>query len=206
MTEPDVEPLRDEAQPEVEISDVQGARGSVASAPPRRHRLLVAGIVVAVVVGVAVYQLIHAGKEHSDDAQVDADIVPLARRVAGQVTVVPVAKSEAVKAGELILLGRDYQARLARALAEPDGARAGDLQLGWPRQQRAAPGSRSQFAAAQVAEEAYRISSAQLAAGAAIAMDVARCAGWADRCQAQPRSCRFRARGGARLTVAMTVR
>jgi len=92
----------------------------------RRALMIVGGIAAAVILGVLLYLLLHAGKEGTDDAQVDADVVPLAPRVAGQVAAVPVAENQAVKKGELIvqLDDRDYQARLAQASAELDSVRA----------------------------------------------------------------------------------
>src|SRR5512143_2932067 len=92
----------------------------------RRTLLLVAGFAAAVVVGVVVYVLLHAGKEDTDDAQVDADVVELAPRVAGQVSAVPVAENQPVQKGQLLLQldDRAYQARVSQAAAELDSARA----------------------------------------------------------------------------------
>jgi membrane fusion protein, multidrug efflux system len=92
----------------------------------RRPLLIVAGIAAVVILVAVVYLLLHAGKEGTDDAQIDADVVQLAPRVAGLVVAVPVAENQPVKSGELILQldDRDYRARLAQGEAEVESARA----------------------------------------------------------------------------------
>jgi len=96
--------------------------------PKRRRRslLIIGGIAAALILGVLIYRLITAGKEGTDDAQVDADVVPLAPRVAGQVIAVQVVENQAVKGGEVVLQidDQDYQARLAQASGELESARA----------------------------------------------------------------------------------
>jgi membrane fusion protein (multidrug efflux system) len=90
-----------------------------------RSLLIIAGIAAAVILGVLVFLLLNAGKEKTDDAQVDADVVPLAPRVAGQVVAVPIVENQWVKRGDLVLQvdERDYQAKLAQVSAELDSAR-----------------------------------------------------------------------------------
>ncbi|HET9597485.1 MAG TPA: HlyD family secretion protein [Anaeromyxobacteraceae bacterium] len=126
MAEPAARPPRGEARPEA-------AEGSPpeepASRPPwkkRRALLTVAAIAVVVVLGVLVYVLLHAGKESTDDAQVDADVVPLSARVQGQVANVPAGESQPVRKGDVILQldDRDHRARVAQAAAEVDAVRA----------------------------------------------------------------------------------
>jgi membrane fusion protein (multidrug efflux system) len=92
----------------------------------RRALLIVGGIAAVVILGVLGYVLLHAGKESTDDAQVDADVVALAPRVAGQVVAVPVVENQAVEQGQVVLQleDRDYQARVAQASAELDSTRA----------------------------------------------------------------------------------
>jgi membrane fusion protein (multidrug efflux system) len=84
---------------------------------------MVAGVVL---LGALVVFLLGVGKESTDDAQVDADVVSLAPRVGGQVVAVSVAENQAVKKGELILQidDSDYQARVQQAQGELDSARA----------------------------------------------------------------------------------
>jgi membrane fusion protein (multidrug efflux system) len=122
-------PSRDEAQPTAPAEPAaEGARPEPAPPPPRRRRALlaVAGIAAVVVLGVLVYVLLHAGEESTDDAQVDADVVALAARVAGLVVAVPIGANQPVKQGDLVLRldDRDYQARLEQASGELESARA----------------------------------------------------------------------------------
>ena len=119
-------PSRGEAQPS---SADHGERPRDARKPAwnkRRTLLIVAGIAAAVVLGVLIYLLANAGKESTDDAQIDADVVQLAPRVAGQVVSVPILENQAVRKGDLVLQldDRDYLARVAQASAELDSARA----------------------------------------------------------------------------------
>ena len=128
MSDAAAEPALDEAQAAEKEVSANDFSGDAKAAPSKRRRALfiVGGIAVAVVLGVLVYVLLHAGKESTDDAQVDADVVPLALRVAGQVAAVLVAENQAVKKGDVVvqLDDRDYEAKVAQASAELDGARA----------------------------------------------------------------------------------
>lgn len=128
MSDAAAEPALDEAQPAEKEVSANDSRGDAKATPSKRRRALfiVGGIAVAVVLGVLVYVLLHAGKESTDDAQVDADVVALAPRVAGQVAAVLVAENQAVKKGDVVvqLDDRDYEAKVAQASAELDGARA----------------------------------------------------------------------------------
>jgi membrane fusion protein, multidrug efflux system len=88
--------------------------------------VLIAMVAGALVVGALVVFLLGLGKESTDDAQVDADVVFLAPRVSGQVIAVAVAENQAVKKGDLILQldDVDYQAKVLQAKAELDSAKA----------------------------------------------------------------------------------
>jgi membrane fusion protein, multidrug efflux system len=123
-----VETLRAEATP---------SRAGLGEAPPpdrktetknprRRALMIIIGLGVLAVVGALIYVLLNAGKETTDDAEIDADLVQLAPRVSGEVTRVPVVENQVVKKGDLLLEldDRDYQARLSQAEAELDSARA----------------------------------------------------------------------------------
>ncbi len=96
------------------------------AAKKRRALLIIGGVAAVVILGVLLYVLLNAGKESTDDAQVDANVVPLAPHVAGQVVAVPVAENQAVKKGDVVLQldDRDYQARVAQAQAELDSVKA----------------------------------------------------------------------------------
>ena len=90
---------------------------------------IVAGIVVLAVGGVAVWYRIAAGRESTDDAQVDAHVTPIAARVGGAVIRVPIADNQQVNAGEVLVEidPRDYQVALDKARAELADAEANAL-------------------------------------------------------------------------------
>ncbi len=127
MAEVPAEPAREEAQPDRRTRDARAPGGAAKVSPGRRRALLiVGGIAAAVILSVLVYLLVNAGKESTDDAQVDADVVPLAPRVPGQVAAVPVVENQAVKKGDVLLQldEREYQAKVVQASAELDSVRA----------------------------------------------------------------------------------
>ena len=90
-----------------------------AIAPRRAKRLylILGGAVVLLLILYAIYALLNSGKEATDDAQVSADVVPIAARVAGQVVSVSIHENEPVKAGQLLaeLDPQDAQVKLAQA-------------------------------------------------------------------------------------------
>jgi len=100
----------------------------VAAPPPRGRRrrpvLVLGSLALVAVAGLAIHALLTAGREETDDAQVEADVVPVAPRVPGQVLAVNVVENQAVKRGDPVLQldPADYEARLA--LAEADLATA----------------------------------------------------------------------------------
>lgn len=96
---------------------------------PRRAKRLyfIIGIVAAVlVVGYAIYALMMSGKETTDDAQVAADVVPVAARIAGQVVNVSIRENQQVHRGDLLaeIDPSDAQVKLAQAQGDLDTARA----------------------------------------------------------------------------------
>jgi membrane fusion protein, multidrug efflux system len=99
-------------------------------APKAKFKLkppvLIAMVAGAVLLGALIVFLLGLGKESTDDAQVDADVVSLGVRVGGQVVSVAVAENQAVKKGDLILQidDADYRARVEQAEAELDSAKA----------------------------------------------------------------------------------
>ena len=100
------------------------SRSAPAAAPTKtrsRRPFIILGLIAAVVLlGIGLYSLFTAGKETTDDAQIEADVVPLAARVGGQVLAVHVQDNQRVKKGDKILEldPADYQARLEQATAE----------------------------------------------------------------------------------------
>ena len=98
-------------------------------APPKRGRrpFLILGLIAVVAVGaIAVYHFATVGHEGTDDAQVAADVVPIATRVAGAVVRVHVLENKLVKRGDLLVEidPADYDARVQQADAELSIAKA----------------------------------------------------------------------------------
>jgi membrane fusion protein (multidrug efflux system) len=101
----------------------------VPEAPPKRKRrpFAILGIVALVVVAaVGGYKLMTAGHEDTDDAQIAADMVPVATRVAGAVARVHIKENQLVKRGDLLIEidPSDYDARVQQAEAELATAKA----------------------------------------------------------------------------------
>lgn len=97
-----------------------------AQSTPRRP-LIILGVISAVVLTtMAGYAFATRNEESTDDAQVDADIVAIAPRVAGVVRSVAVHDNQIVKAGDLLfeLDDADYAAKVAQARAELETAQA----------------------------------------------------------------------------------
>src|SRR6266568_3570635 len=125
MSDAAAESAPDRARPradEVDSAEEPRGREEASSSKRRRALLIVGGIAAVVLLGVLVYVLVHAGKESTDDAQVDADVVPLAPRVAGQVAAVLVAENQAVKKGDVVvqLDDRDYEATARGSLTQAE--------------------------------------------------------------------------------------
>jgi membrane fusion protein (multidrug efflux system) len=128
-----------------------------AGSPPPRRRGRRAFLILGAVVLVALmcwggYAFATRNEESTDDAQVDADALPLAARVGGTVLRTYVADNQAVQDGELLVAidPADYRARLDQAQAELQaavaGAAAADAQV-----RIAEAGSRGGLSSAQAA-------------------------------------------------------
>ena len=92
----------------------------------RKPFLVLGGLVLTGVSAWAVYLALHAGEQQTDDAQVEADVVPLAARVGGAVLRVHVRDDQQVRAGDVILELDTAQltAQVAKAQAAIETARA----------------------------------------------------------------------------------
>ena len=92
----------------------------------KRLYLIIGGAVVVLLLGYAIFAFISAGKESTDDAQVASDIVPVAARVAGQVTAVYITENQPVHAGQPLadLDPSDAQVKLAQAEGDLQTAQA----------------------------------------------------------------------------------
>ncbi|MFL5428875.1 MAG: HlyD family secretion protein [Myxococcales bacterium] len=97
-----------------------------ASATKRKPFLILGVIALVVLVGVGGLAVYNHGKESTDDAQIEADVVPIAPRIAGQVKRVTVLENQQVKKGDLLveLDDADYAARFQQAQAEVETAQA----------------------------------------------------------------------------------
>jgi len=88
-------------------------------APRRAKRLyiIIGAAVVVLLILYGIYALMTSGKEATDDAEVAADTVPVAPRVAGQVTNVYITENQLVRAGQPIadIDPRDVQVKLDQA-------------------------------------------------------------------------------------------
>jgi membrane fusion protein, multidrug efflux system len=97
-------------------------------APKRSKKpFLILGGVVAVFAGITgIYLLATANQESTDDAQVEADVVPIAARVNGQIAKRVVEDNQRVKKGAILIQidDADFAARAKQAEAELDTARA----------------------------------------------------------------------------------
>ncbi|MBI3491427.1 MAG: HlyD family secretion protein [Acidobacteria bacterium] len=104
------------------------AEASVSFHRQPRFQLAIAAVVLAVA-GVAVWLWLTAGRESTDDAQVDAHVTQLAARVGGTVTKVAVDDNQLVDADAVLveLDPRDYQVAVDKARAELADAEASAL-------------------------------------------------------------------------------
>jgi membrane fusion protein (multidrug efflux system) len=84
-----------------------------------RIRIAIGAVLIAVL-ATSAWLWATAGRETTDDAQVDAHVTPIAARVGGTVIDVPVKENQQVEAGTLlaVLDPRDYQVALEKARAE----------------------------------------------------------------------------------------
>jgi membrane fusion protein (multidrug efflux system) len=92
----------------------------------KRAYLILAGVVAAVLLLIGGFKVLTVGQEATDDAQVEADVVPLSVRVSGPVLRVAVADNTVVHKGDVLveLDAREYAAQVKQAEAELESARA----------------------------------------------------------------------------------
>jgi membrane fusion protein (multidrug efflux system) len=86
----------------------------------KRPLIILGAVVTAMVLGIGGYALSTAGQENTDDAQVEADVVPMGARVGGQIAKLLVHDNQTVKAGDVLieLDKADFSAREKQAEAE----------------------------------------------------------------------------------------
>src|SRR5258705_42602 len=92
----------------------------------RRGFWIAVAAVLLGAIGVTAWYMLTAGRESTDDAQVDAHVTPIAARVGGTVLTVPVVDNQHVEAGAVLvqLDPRDYDIAVAKARAELADAEA----------------------------------------------------------------------------------
>ena len=108
---------------------VEAPRTPLETSAPARPRprprpiLVLGGLSVAALAGLAYHAITTAGLEETDDAQVEADVVPVAPRVPGQLLRLEVAENKEVRRGDLIL---QIRPRGLRGPGGPGGGGARD--------------------------------------------------------------------------------
>jgi membrane fusion protein (multidrug efflux system) len=113
----------------------RGTRPTRRSRTRKRFVLIVMAVVVVITAGVVVYRQF-AGRESTDDAQIDGYIFPISARVSGYATRVLVDNNQRVEVGTVLvqLDPRDYEVAVATAKATlaNDQASAAALQTNVP--------------------------------------------------------------------------
>lgn len=111
-----------EREPEKEVASppeekAADLKPSTLRNPRVRRALLIAGVVVAIIA--ILLWLYYRNRESTDDAQVNAHIIPMAPRISGSVIDVLVKDNQSVKKGDILvrLDPRDFQAKLDDAKA-----------------------------------------------------------------------------------------
>ena len=122
----EVEPAPREPWPEEAGPPTRGGRAQgYFRAHPRAKWVLLAFLIIIIIAAYAVWSY-YAARESTDDAQIDAHIVPISARVSGTVEKVNVDDNQYVEAGTVLvqLDPTDYQVALERARAELQDAMA----------------------------------------------------------------------------------
>ena len=93
---------------------------------PKKRFLILGGVLGAVIITVIVYWIIGAGYESTDNAQLDADIVPIRSSVPGYIKTILFKDNEHVKKGQLLISidETDLKARVAQSEAALENAKA----------------------------------------------------------------------------------
>src|ERR1051325_4037714 len=106
--------------------DLNDKKPVLAPSRAKRMYLILAAVVVVILIAWGAFALVTSGKESTDDAQVAADMVPVAARVPGQIVAVHVKENQFVRAGRLIaeIDPRELEVKLAQAEGELETAKA----------------------------------------------------------------------------------
>jgi membrane fusion protein (multidrug efflux system) len=106
--------------------DIAEHEPAIRSNKARRLYLILGAAVLLLLIGYGIYALVNAGKETTDDAQIAADVVPVAPRINGQIAKVYIIENQPVQKGQLIaeIDPLDAETRLAQATGELETAKA----------------------------------------------------------------------------------
>src|ERR1017187_8126094 len=101
----------------------------IAPTAPKRGKkpfLILGGMIAVFAAATGIYLLATANQESTDDAQVEADVVPIAARASGQIAKRLVEDNQRVKKGDVLIQidDADFAARVKQAEAELNTARA----------------------------------------------------------------------------------
>lgn len=98
----------------------------IRSEKARRLYFILGGAVVILLIGYAIYAFLTAGKESTDDAQISADLVPVASRVSGQIVNIYVQENSLVHKGQLVadIDPGDAQVKVNQAMGDFETAKA----------------------------------------------------------------------------------
>src|SRR3954468_7402673 len=107
------------------------AKATVIAPVPRKNKakrayVVLAGLMLAVVAVYFIHGFLTKDQVSTDDAQIDADVVPVSARVGGVVLHMKVEDNQKVEAGTLIaeIDPADYTAKVAAAQADLEAATA----------------------------------------------------------------------------------
>lgn len=108
------------------IAGTEPAGETKAKPKAKKAYVVLALVVVAAAAIYLVVQMLTRGRENTDDAQVEADVVPIAARVGGAVLKVHAQDNQLVKKGELLLEidPRDLTVKVSERQAELEAAKA----------------------------------------------------------------------------------
>ncbi len=108
------------------VTEISEHEPAIESSKARRLYFILGAVVLLLLIGYGVFALMTSGKETTDDAQVAADVVPVAARISGQVVEVPVHENQFVHRGDVIALidPGDAQVRVQQATGDLETARA----------------------------------------------------------------------------------
>ena len=108
------------------IQEAKEATASARAAGGKRRVAIIVGIGVVAIGAYLGIRALGANRESTDDAQIEADVVPLAPRVGGQVAAVRVTDNAHVKKGDVLVEidTADLKARLQQAEGELAAAKA----------------------------------------------------------------------------------